>query len=165
MGLGWKPLQGWTRRSAIAGGTAGLAGGVAYAATMASDIRLFRYNSDDYLLLGGAVGLRPRSASAAGKGIHFLNSAILGVAFERLAYRQLPFAPAVNGVIFATIENATLYPGLFILEDLHPSIRKGDLASYRNWTAFMQSAVRHVAYGAVTGWTLNTILERSGRRT
>lgn len=165
MGFGRMSFKGWTKEKAIAGAAAGLAGGVAYAATMAADIRLFHYNSDDYLLLGGALGLRSRSASLVGRGIHFLNSAILGVAFERLAYRQLPYAPAVNGAIFATVENAALYPGLFVLEGLHPAINKGDLTSYKNWTAFAQSAVRHVAYGAVAGWTLRAILDRSAAST
>lgn len=164
MGYGLKLSRIWTKREKVAGAAAGVAGGAAYAAIMAADLHLFRYNVDDYLLLGGALGLRSPVASRVGKGIHILNSAVLGILFERLAYRRLPYSAAVNGAIFATIENAVLYP-VFIVEHLHPLIRSGDLASYRSGAAFAQSVVRHLAYGVVTGWTLDRILRRSAGRT
>lgn len=145
----------------VGGAMAGIAGGIAYAGAMAADLRLLRYNADDYLLLGGAFGLRPGTATFVGRGVHVVNSAMLGILFERLAYRQLPFSAAVNGAIFAFTENAILYPVL-LAEDFHPLIRSGDLASYRNGTAFAQSVVRHVAYGAVAGWTLDCIRRRTG---
>lgn len=154
----------WTRTEKLAGVMAGLAGGAAYAAAMAADIRLFRYNADDYQLLGGALGLHPVPASRAGKGIHLVNSAILGILFERLAYRRFPFSPLINGAVFATIENAVLYP-VFIVERLHPLIGSGDLPSYSTGTAFTQSVIRHVAYGAVTGWTLDSLLKRWAKTT
>ena len=163
MRYGSKRRRSWTGAEKVAGATAGLAGGAAYAAAMAADLRLFRYNADDYLLLGGALGLRPVPASRMGKCIHVVNSAVLGIVFERLAYRRLPFSPPVNGAVFATIENAALYP-VFIVEHLHPLIRRGDLPSYRTGAAFSQSVIRHVAYGAVTGWTLDSLLKRWARK-
>lgn len=146
----------------LAGAVAGVAGGLAYAVVMAIDLRVFRYDADDYLLLGGAVGC-PGSASVIGKGIHLVNSAILGIAFERLAYRRLPWAGTVNGMVFASVENALLYP-ILAAERHHPLIRSGDLASYWNATAFAQSVGRHLAYGAVAGWTLDWIMNRQGDR-
>jgi hypothetical protein len=145
----------------MAGAAAGVAGGLAYATVMAIDLRLCRYNSDDYLLLGGTLGLGPRPASIVGKIIHFFNSAVLGIMFERFAYRQLPFSGAVNGAIFAFTENAVLYP-ILLAEQHHPLINSGDLASYRNGTAFAQSVGRHLAYGAVAGWTLDRLLKGQG---
>lgn len=162
MRLDWNPPPRWTLRGTIGGASAGVAGGIAYAIVMAADLRLFRYNADDYLLLGGAFGLGPRRAALAGRGIHLANSAALGIVFERIAYRQLPFRPVVNGIVFASVENAALYPVL-IAERLHPLIRSGDLPSYQHPAAFAQSVVRHVAYGAVCGWALDRILKRSGK--
>lgn len=158
-----KRPRSWTGTEKLAAAAAGLAGGVAYAVVMATDLRLFRYNADDYLLLGGVFGLPPVPASRVGKGIHLVNSAVLGILFERLAYHRLPYSAAVNGVIFATIENAVLYP-VFIVEHLHPLIERGNLPSYRTSAAFTQSALRHVAYGAVTGWTLHSLLRRSSSK-
>ncbi|MDQ3539358.1 MAG: hypothetical protein M3440_01610 [Chloroflexota bacterium] len=163
MGYGSERPRTWTKAEKLAGATAGAAGGAAYAATMAADLRLFRYNADDYLLLGGAVGLRPGPASRVGKGIHLVNSIALGMLFERLAYHRLPYSAAVNGAVFATVENAVLYP-VFIVEHLHPLIRSGDLPSYKNGAAFTQSVVRHLAYGAIAGWTLDFVLKRSDAR-
>lgn len=163
MGYRLKRLGTWTKSEKLAGAAAGALGGAAYAATMAADLRLLRYDADDYVLLGGALGLGPGPASRVGKGIHLVNSVALGVLFERIAYRQLPFAPAINGVVFATIENAVLYP-VFIVEHRHPLIRSGDLPSYWNGTAFFQGVVRHLAYGAVAGWSLDVMLRRSPNR-
>lgn len=152
----------WIRNEGLAGLLAGAAGGAAYAATMAADLRLLQYNANDYLLLGGALGLRPQAASRVGKGIHAVNSVALGMLFERFVYRRLPYSPAVNGAIFATIENAVLYP-LLIVEHLHPLIRNGELPSYWNGTAFAQAVARHLAYGACAGWTLDRMLKLQAR--
>ncbi len=157
MGLAWKRPVRWTRETMVAGTSAGVAGGIAYAGAMFADLRLFDQNADDFLLLGGAFGLSPKAVAAAGKGTHLLNSAMMGVALERLAYRQLPFSGPVNGAIFALAENAILYPVL-IAEERHPLIRSGDLASYWNGRALAQSVVRHIAFGAVAGWMLDRIL-------
>lgn len=163
MRLHWNPPPRWTSHRRISGATAGIAGGAAYAIAMAADLRVCRYDADDYALLGGAFGLGPRKARLAGRGIHLVNSAVLGTVFERIAYRQLPFTGALNGVIFASVENAALYPVL-IGERFHPLIKSGDLPSYLTPTAFAQSVVRHVAYGAVCGWTLDRLLKRTGKR-
>lgn len=158
-----KRLGTWTISEKLAGAAAGALGGAAYAATMAADLRLLRYNADDYVLLGGAFGLSPGPASRVGKGIHLVNSIALGVFFERIAFRRLPYAPVLNGVVFATIENAVLYP-VFIVEHLHPLIRSGDLPSYWNGTAFIQGVLRHLAYGAVAGWSLDVMLGPSSHK-
>jgi len=147
----------------IGGAAAGIAGGAAYAIAMAVDLRLFRYKADDYVLLGGVFGLGPRKAALAGRGIHLVNSAVLGIVFERSAYRQLPFNAPMSGIVFASVENAVLYP-ILVAERFHPLIRSGDLPSYMAPTAFAQSVVRHVAYGAVCGWTLDRFLKRTGKR-
>ncbi len=157
MRLAWKRPDRWTRETMVAGASAGVAGGIAYACAMLADLRLFDHNADDFLLLGGVFGLSPKAAAATGKGIHLVNSAMMGVAFERLAYRQLPFSGPINGAIFAFAENAILYPVL-IAEERHPLVRSGDLASYRNGRAFAQSVVRHLTYGAIAGWMLDLIL-------
>lgn len=156
----WTSPPRWTKRRRIGGAAAGIAGGAAYAVAMAADLRLFRYKADDYMLLGGAFGFGPARAIVAGRGIHLVNSAVLGVVFERIAYRQLPFSATVNGIVFASVENAVLYP-ILVAERFHPLIRSGDLPSYLTPTAFAQSVARHVAYGAVCGWALARVLQRS----
>lgn len=163
MQLRWNAPPRWTQQHLIGGAAAGTAGGAAYAIAMAADLRLFRYRADDYLLLGGAFGFRPAGAALAGRGIHIVNSALLGVVFERIAYRQLPFPAPVNGIVFASVENAVLYPVL-IGERFHPLIKSGDLPSYLHPVPFAQSVVRHVAYGAVCGWAVDRLLKRSGIR-
>jgi hypothetical protein len=126
---------------------------------MAADRRLFHYDTDDYLLLGGVVSRAPDRAAAIGKVMHGVNSAALGIVFERIAWRQLPFGAGANGVIFASLENAALYP-LLNLEHRHPLIASGVLPRY--WTAkgFAQSVIRHVVYGLVTGLVLDVLEDR-----
>lgn len=150
----WRPPPSWTRRHAVAGVVSGLAGGMAYAVAMAVDRRAFAYDADDLLLLGGVATRSPERARRIGAGMHLVNSAALGILFERLAWRQLPFGSAGNGIAFASAENAVLYP-LLLAEQRHPLISGGALPSYWNRTAFAQSVIRHIAYGLAAGWVLD----------
>ena len=131
---------------------AGAAAGVAYVAAMEVDLRLVGHNADDLVLLGRPlVGKRRGWARLAGVPVHFVNAVGLALAYAVAAHRRLPGPPWLRGIVFASVENALLYP-LTILEDRHPGIRDGQLDRYWTWTAFLQSVPRHVAYGAVLGF-------------
>lgn len=140
--------DGW-RRARI-GAVSGLAGGAAFAVTQEVDLRLFRYPSDDYLLLGGLSGRRRPTARRIGMVVHAVNSAAVGAVYGLSAANVSRLPGPVKGVVFAMIENAILYPA-FLIEDQHPLIKSGDLPSYRTWVAFTQEVLRHLAFGAATG--------------
>lgn len=135
---------------ARAGAIAGLAGGAAMAACQELDMRLFRYASDDFVLLGGVFGGDRKTSRRIGAAVHVINSGAVGAVYALTAANVSTLRGPVKGVIFAMIENTLLYPVL-LAEDRHPLIRSGELVSYRTRTAFTQEALRHVIYGAVTG--------------
>lgn len=120
------------------------------AACQELDMRLFRYPSDDFVLLGGVFGGDRRSSRRIGAAMHVVNSAAVGAVYALTAARVSTLPGPVKGVAFATIENILLYP-LLLAESRHPSIRSGALVSYRTKTAFTQEALRHIVYGAVVG--------------
>lgn len=132
------------------GAISGFAGGIAMAIVQELDLRAFRYCTDDFLLLGGAFGATGSAARRIGIGVHALNSTAVGAVYGLTAANVSRLPGPMKGMIFAMIENATLYPVL-LLEDRHPLVTSGELASYRSWTAFTQEVLRHLAFGAATG--------------
>ncbi len=133
-----------------AGAVAGLVAGVAYLAEMAADLKIARHNTDDLYMLGRTVTSDKRLVRLVGLGMHLANSAIFGAVYAWTAHDRLPGPPWLRGVAVANVENVLLFP-LAALEQRHPGIREGELASYRNRTAFLQNVARHVAFGAVLG--------------
>ncbi|MDP9358806.1 MAG: hypothetical protein M3R02_26715 [Chloroflexota bacterium] len=129
---------------------AGLAGGAAYLLAMEADLRLTGNQVDDLKLLGRPFVRNPARARAVGLLVHTLNATNLAVAYALLAHDRLTGPPWWRGVLFANVENALLYP-LTRLENHHPGIRDGQIDRYWTRTAFLQSIVRHLAYGAVLG--------------
>jgi len=132
------------------GAVAGVVAGVVYLAEMAVDLKVARHNTDDLYLLGRTVTSDQRHVRWYGLGFHLVNSAIFGMAYARIAHDRLPGPPWLRGVAVANVENVLLYP-LAAFEQRHPGIRTGELASYRNKTAFLQNVGRHIAFGAVLG--------------
>ena len=129
---------------------AGVVAAAAYAAAMEADLRLTGHRTDDLKLIGRPLVRNPTRAKPIGALIHALNGAILGVLYARSVRHRLPGPPWLRGVVFASIENAALYP-LLRFEHLHPGIRDAQLDRYWHRTAFLQSIPRHLAYGAVLG--------------
>jgi hypothetical protein len=139
----------WPHR-ARAGAVAGVAAAAVYAVEQELDLRAFRHNADDLILVGGLVASERARARQIGLACHLINGAVLGAAYAGSVQHRLPGTPAARGVIFALAENFGLYP-LALLEERHPAIRNGILARYWNRTAFCQSILRHIAFGAVLG--------------
>jgi hypothetical protein len=128
---------------------AALAGAVAAGAWALAEPSLRRitggYHSQERLV-GGIVAPRGRW-KAAGVGIHLVNGALFGVAFERLG-----MARAAQGVLAAEAENVLLWPLTGVLDRLHPDVRSGAWPPLaRNPQAFAQEVLGHAVFGAVLG--------------
>jgi hypothetical protein len=135
-----------------AGALAGVAASVAYAIEQEIDLRLFQHNADDLVLLGRLVVSEQDHGTVrlVGLGVHLLNGAVAGAVYGALVRDRLRGSGWLRGTVFATAENVALYP-LALMENMHPAIRSGELASYRTMAAFLQSVVRHVTFGVVLG--------------
>lgn len=148
----------WRRRASV-GAVSGLAGGAAFAVAQEIDLRLLRYPTDDYLLLGGLSGRRGPTARRIGMALHAANSVAVGAVYGLSAANVSRLPGPVKGIVFAMIENAILYPA-FLFEDRHPLIESGDLPSYRTGIAFTQEVLRHLAFGAATGAAFERLHDR-----
>lgn len=142
-----------------AGGLAGIAAAGAYALEQEADLRLFRHNADDLALLGRLVTDDRARSRTLGLALHLLNGAAAGTAYALLARDRLPGPPWARGTIAALGETVALYP-LALLEDQHPGVRDGQLDSYLTVPAFLQSILRHVAFGLVLGPMTERLLAR-----
>ncbi len=139
----------------LAGGLAG----TAYLAEMALDMRIASNRYDDLVLWGGfAVRGTGRQRLVGGIFHYTLSIAVAGV-YMALA-GVLPRWPGwLRGLLFIQVENAVLYPGVPILQSLHPEVRSGRLPSLLTWRYFWVEIARHAAFGAVLG----VIVDRRGR--
>lgn len=136
-----------TRRGAAAGVVAAAAWAVAepglrrLAGTPYSDVRLL-----------GRVATRGRGWPAAGLAIHLGNGALFGATFARLGLRGVK-----AGVLAAEAENLVLWPGLLVVDRVHPDRREG------NWpplTLNPRVAAYAVAAHALFGFVLGRLTER-----
>jgi hypothetical protein len=134
------------RRAAV---LAGIAGGLAYVATMEIDNRLLERDVDDLELLGRPFTAGPKGAKLIGTPIHLVNSVLLAITYAVVGRDRLPGPAWLRGVIFANIENTALYP-IAAFESLHPGIRNGEIERYFSLASYLQSIPRHISYGAVT---------------
>lgn len=138
-----------------AAAVAGVAAGFAYVAAIALDLKVVDHEADDLRLLGGVFFRDRASARRTGLLMHLGASVGIGVSYAVLVRDRMPGPPWLRGAIFANVENAILYP-LALLEDHHPAIKRGEIDRYWNATAFLQSILRHIVFGAVLG----TLYER-----
>jgi hypothetical protein len=93
------------------------------------------------LLAGG------RGGNALGWAVHLANGAAFGVAFNRLGGRGVRQA-----VIAAQAENAILWPGMAVVDRVHPDVRSGRwprLLTDRG--AILQEIGGHLVFGVVLG--------------
>jgi len=147
-----------------AAASAGVAAATAYLAAMAVDLVLIDHNADDLVFLGGPfVGRRHAWAKPVGAMVHVANGINLGVAYAAVGERWLPGPPWWRGVVFANVENAVLYPLTVLTDRRHPAVRDGRLDPYWTRPAFLQSVLRHVAYGAVLGVAYDRMRRRIDR--
>jgi hypothetical protein len=131
------------------GAVAGLLGGLAFAGVMEADLALTGNGVDDFRLLG-QLGPAARWWRFTGPAAHAVNSAALGAIYARVEGR-LPGPPWARGLLFASAENAALWPLVLLVDRLHPAVQRGELASFARWPAFGWEALRHAAYGLALG--------------
>ena len=103
----------------------------------------------DVRLLGAMV-TQGRAWRPVGVALHLGNGAVFGAVFERLGGRGVR-----QGVLSAQAENLALWPGMALMDRLHPD-RKGGawpplLGSRR---VFAYEAAVHAVFGAVLGLLL-----------
>ena len=98
----------------------------------------------DVRLLGALAGDRWRAAGLAG---HLVNGAAFGAAFRRLGgsgWRQ--------GLAAAQAENLALWPGMAVVDRLHPDRRSGAWPPLLgNGRVFAHEAAVHAVFGVTLG--------------
>ena len=117
----------------------------AWAAAEPAARRVFGTSYSDVRLLGAP--LSRRHWRATGIALHLATGAAAGVLFHKLGLRGWK-----AGVVAAQLENAALWPGMVVVDRLHPD-RRSDAwpPLLRNRRVFAQEAAVHALFGAVLG--------------
>ena len=91
--------------------------------------------------------LSRRHWRAAGITLHLANGAAAGVLFHKLGLRGWR-----AGVVAAQLENAALWPGMVVVDRLHPDRRSAAWPPLLlNPRVFGQEVAMHALFGAVLG--------------
>ena len=130
---------------------AGVAGAVAYLVAQEADRRIANPKSDDLLLLGGMVTGNETVWRPLGLVMHLLAGAQFGLLFDRVAASYLPGPYWLRGILFAQIENTSLWPLVILIDRHHPAVKRGKLSPLNQPVYFVQGVWRHVVLGAVIG--------------
>lgn len=137
------------------GAAAGIVAAAVWAAAEPVAGRLLRLPGgySDVRLLG-AVVTRGRAWRAVGLALHLANGAVFGAAFERLLGRGVGRA-----LLAAQAENLVLWPGMALVDRLHPERRSGAWPPLlRNRRVFAYEVAVHALFGGVLG----LLVRRSG---
>jgi hypothetical protein len=122
---------------------AGIAAAGVWAAAEPALGRFLRVPYSDLRLLQGLTGRGPRTALA----LHLANGALFGAAFERAGGRGV-----VRGLVAAQAENLALWPGMAIVDRVHPDRRAGAWPPLLgNARVFAYEVTVHAFFGAVLG--------------
>jgi hypothetical protein len=125
---------------------AGVAGAAVWAAAEPLLGRLFRTPYSDARLLGAMVADGPLWRPA-GVAVHCANGALFGAAFERLGGHGVG-----RGVAAAQVENLVLWPGMAVVDRVHPDRRSGAWPPLLgNGRVFAYEVATHAVFGAVLG--------------
>ncbi|HEX2173661.1 MAG TPA: hypothetical protein VHL09_14585 [Dehalococcoidia bacterium] len=140
----------------VAGAAAGaLAGGLAalaYLAEMYADMAVLNHHYDEVRVIGRAI-TRDRWWPVVGVIGNLLAGAGAGAFYGAFVAPRFRVPPVAGGLIFAQIENGTLYPPVMPLIDrFHPDIRQGLMPRSFTPLSFVEAVLRHVAYGVALGW-------------
>jgi hypothetical protein len=148
VGRGVRGLPGGRLRR---GALAGLVAAAVWAAAEPGLGRLFRTPYTDVELLGGFV-TRGRLRRPVGLAIHCANGALFGVAFAAAGGSGVR-----QGILAAQAENLALWPGMAVVDRVHPDVRDGTWPPLlRNGRVFAQEVAAHAIFGAVLGLALGT---------
>jgi hypothetical protein len=128
------------------GARAGVIAAAGWAAAEPVLGRLLATPYSDVRLLGRAA-TRGRAWPIAGLALHVANGAVFGAVFERTGLRGVR-----RGVLAAEVENLVLWPGMLVVDRLHPDRRDGRwprLATNPRVIAYEVAA--HAIFGAILG--------------
>ena len=108
--------------------------------------RVFRTGTySDVRVLGAFAG---RHWRLAGTAIHLANGAVAGAAFHRAGLRG-----AKAGVLAAAFEHVAAWPGMAVVDRVHPDRRSGAWPPLlRDRRVFAQETAMHALFGLVLGW-------------
>lgn len=132
----------------IRGALAGMAAAAAWAAAEPAAARVCRPPAgySDLRLLG-ALLTRGERWRAAGLAAHLVNGAVFGALFMRAGGHGRR-----HGVVAAEAENLALWPGMAVLDRVHPDRRSGAWPPlFRNGRVFAYEAAVHAVFGIVLG--------------
>jgi hypothetical protein len=126
-----------------------MAAAAAWAAVEPSAGRLAGTGYTDVRLLGRLV-TRGRRWRLAGVAAHLVNGALFGVVFEKLGMRGWK-----QGLLAAELENIVLWPGMAVIDRVHPDRRDGRWPPlFLSGRVFAQEAAVHALFGLVLGLLL-----------
>jgi hypothetical protein len=128
------------------GFAAGIVAAAVWAAAEPAAQRIFRTRYSDARLLGALLTPGP-AWYPLGVLVHLINGAVFGAAFARVGghgWRQ--------ALIAAEVENLVLWPGMAIVDRIHPDRRSGAWPPLRRSTrVFAYEATMHGLFGVVLG--------------
>ena len=129
---------------------AGAIASAAYAAEMLGDLRILRYDFNDFTLLGRPFSKNRSVWLPIGAAIHMFNGTALGLVYGWV--HQFLRGPGwFRGLCFAQTENLVLWPLMLVVDRFHPARREGQLAAGWSKRAFLVGVLRHAAYGVTLG--------------
>ena len=132
-------------RPALAGAGAALV----WAALEPIDKRVFRNDYSDVALLGKFV-TRSRAWPLAGLGVHALNGALFGLAFD-VARRRTSTPPRRLALTLALAEHVSLFPLSAVVDRKHPARGEPGVRNVFSLPGFAQATARHALFGVVLG--------------
>jgi len=136
-------------RRTIRAAVAGAAAAGLWAATEPALRRACRTRYGELRLVGGLLAPN-RAWRQVGLGVHLVNGALFGIAFDRLGGRGI-----LRGVAAAELENAVLWPALAIVDRRHPDVLDGTWQPLlRDRRVLAQEVAGHALFGATLGLML-----------
>lgn len=150
-----------TAKRALAGAIAGVAGGLAHAATNEIDRKIFAYDADDMLMVTGMFMEDKSKARRLGVVIHLGLAMAFGASYAVVLHPKGKRDAVIKGIGAGLIENTILWPLVVPLDRLHPYIRDGRIDSFNHPISLVQASLRHIALGLGLGVTYPRILGRS----
>ena len=146
-------------REMLRGILAGIAGAATWAAAEPLLGRALGTPYSDARLLGGLVADGPHWRPA-GVGVHLVNGGVFGAVFARLGGHGI-----VRGIAAAQVENLALWPGMAVVDRVHPDRRRGAWPPLlRNGRVFAYEMATHALFGAVLGALVREPHRRRERR-
>lgn len=135
------------------GAVAGIIAAALWAASEPVLGRALRTPYSDVRLLGALVATGPLWRPA-GVALHLANGAVFGAVFERLGGRGW-----VRGVVAAELENLLLWPGIVVVDRIHPDRKSG---AWPRLATNPRVAAYEIATHALFGGVLGALLSKEG---